>query len=194
MKDIRYIFFGLLLLLFGGPSGCATITGEPGPGDEIVIDPGAAPMPYEQYVEGQPNINFRDMGGIYIWRNGNRWSVRLAKKPDIPKDVRKMTPYEPLITGNIHLQNATSVNLAKQNVGPFNSVRMSSKGIAFSFDLKEAVEGFDFDALPTYPNYCITFDVRVDGVPRPGIVHLGQFMRLPEKLPLKMCLSPHQYR
>lgn len=166
---------------------CATLAGVgesgPSPKEEDTF-------PYDRYVEGQPNIDLRIEGGCYIWREGNNWHVRIAKKLDRP---RTLSIVGPVVTGKIHVRNGLVGNFSEFNVSTLNNVRFFQKNISYKFELRNDnlgndIEGFDFAVKPTGPEYCVIFNILVDGAAMPGIVHLGSFMHIPDTMPLKICL------
>ena len=180
----KFLCLFLLPLLLGS---CATIAGvgESGPSPEA-----EGTFPYDQYVVGKPNIDLRVEGGCYIWREGNNWHVRIAKKLDRP---RTLSIIGPVVTGKIHVRNGLVGNFSQFNVSTLNDVRFFQRNISFKFELRNDnmgndVEGFDFAVKPTSPEYCVIFNILVDGAEMPGIVHLGNFMHIPDKMPLKICL------
>ncbi len=188
MQNIRLTYkllsLFLLPLLFGS---CATIAGvgESGPSPEA-----EETFPYDQYVVGKPNLDLRVEGGCYIWREGNNWHVRFARKYDTPRNAPLAGPS---ITGEIHVRQALVATLTRQNISGVNDVRHRQRDIKFNFQMRNDVagsdiEGFDFAVKPTGLDYCVIFDVLVDGAKMPGIVHLGSFMHIPDKMPLKICL------
>jgi hypothetical protein len=166
---------------------CATLAGVgesgPSPKEENTF-------PYDRYVEGQPNIDLRVEGGCYIWRDGNNWHVRIAKKLDRP---RTLSIIGPVITGKVRVRHGNLTNFSNFNLTTLNDVRFFQRNISFKFELRNDnlgndIEGFDFAVKPTAPEYCITFDLLVDGATMPGIIHLGSFMHIPETMPLEICL------
>jgi hypothetical protein len=188
MLDFRFTY--KILCLFLLPFllvSCATITGvdEEGPSPQA-----GGTFPYDQYVIGKPNIDLRVEGGCYVWREGNNWHVRVAKKLDRPRTLPLVGP---VVAGKIHVRSGLIGNLSEFNVSTLNNVRFLRRNISFKFELRNDnlgndIEGFDFTIKPTAPEYCITLDVRVDGAAMPGIVHLGSFMHIPETMPLNICL------
>lgn len=168
-------------------ASCATLAGVNEPGEPPDFDDRAA-LRYEKYIDGAPNSDMRTDGGLFIWRTGNTWHVRMARKH--PR-VRQIAPSGPVVTGGLRVDNAVVHDFVKHEMGPFNSVWQRINDIEFRFDLREEtgrdIEGFDFKLRPIDLEYCVTLDVMVDGEPRPGIVRLGSFMHSPEMLPLEIC-------
>jgi len=186
MEMISRIAVTVLLASLLLAAGCATIAGV---GEEPQEQPPYPTAPYDRYVEGRPSLDPRTNGGFYIWREGNLWHVRVAEKfnrPQLP------TPVWPVITGVISVENGFVADVRKVNVPPLDFVRFRQDEITYRFELREGsigqVMGFDFQIRPTLIDYCVTLEVLVDGVPRPGIVHLGTFMHNPETLPFRICL------
>ena len=175
--------FAAVLLL----GSCAVIAGPPGSGPSP--DTGST-FPYDQYVQGQPNIDMRVDGGCYIWRTGNEWHVRFAKKLDRPRNLPLQGP---VITGKVRVRQAVAADLREKDVSLPNDVHFRGKNIVFKFERRNDnfgndIEGFDFMVKPLSPEYCVTFDILVDGNKMPGFVRLGSFMHVPEELPLKICM------
>ncbi|MDA8433171.1 MAG: hypothetical protein M0Z60_09450 [Nitrospiraceae bacterium] len=174
----------MLPLLVGS---CATIAGV----DESGPSPKAEQLsPYDEFVKGQPNVDLRVAGGCYIWRDGNLWHVRIAKKPETPQTISAIGP---VITGKIHVRDAFIADLNRQSLGPLNDLRYRRNNISFRVqlpnnNLDNSIPGFDFLVKPTGIEYCVTFNILVDGNKMPGIIHLGSFMHIPDELPLKICL------
>ena len=196
MKFMRYtVKFVVLMALLLTAGSCKTIAGVSEKGEEETPPPGfTSTFPYDRYVEGRPVLDLRAQGGFYIWRTGNLWSVRMARKIE-PHPV--LPPIWPVVTGSISVENALTVDVRRQNVNLWNDVRPKRNDIFFKFEIRDDIrghdiEGFDFTVKPLALDYCVTIELMVDGVPRPGIVHLGNFMHIPDTLPLRICL--HSFR
>lgn len=178
-----------LLICFFAVTSCGTIAGVSESDSESTLTPSDSSFPYDQYIVGKPNQDMTLYGGFYIWKTGNSWHVRMAQKVDRPKLLQSVWP---VITGSIKVENALTLDLKEQDLGAFDKVIYRRDTISFKFELREGfshdIEGFDFKVQPKGPEYCITLDLMVDGIPRPGIVHLGSYMNLPESLPLTICL------
>jgi len=185
LKRFLYKLTGLLIVPFLLGS-CATIAGVDESGPEPKSE---RTFPYDRFVEGKPNLDMRVEGGCYIWRDGNNWHVRVAKIIDRP---RTLSITGPVITGKIRVKQGLIVNFSKQNIIIPNDARFVRNNITFKFEMRndtgDNIEGFDFTIKPTGIDYCLTFDFLTDGVPTPGIIHLGSFLHIPEEMPLKVCL------
>lgn len=183
--DARYLKTVMTLLLLTAAGGCATIAGV---GEEPQPMPAVSEFPYDRYVEGRPNLDFRVQGGFYLWREGNSWHVRAAEQLDRPRIPSAVWP---VMTGRLSIENAIISDVRRVSLPPFDYVRQKRKDVSFRFEFRDLVgdaRGFDFTVRPTSLDYCVTLDFLVDGVARPGIVHLGSFMHIPETLPLRICL------
>ncbi len=188
MRNISLLYKALAF--FMAPfllASCATIAGV---GEEGPSPQAETTFPYDRYVEGQPSIDLRVEGGFYIWRQGNDWHVRVAKKLNRPRTISVIGP---VIAGKVRVKDGLLANFSNFNLSTLNNVRFFQRNIAFKFELRNDnlgndIEGFDFAVKPTAPEYCVTFDFLVDGAAMPGIVHLGSFMHVPEMMPLKICL------
>lgn len=179
------VFFLLAAALFSF-SACATITGISDTDDPSQPTMPADTSPYEAYIEGKPQHDMKTMGGFYIWKSGDNWSVRLARKMDVPRLVN----VDPAITGYVRAENANIVSMKKQNL-PFSSdAVMQRNQISFRSKLQNDIEGFDFRIQQTGRDFCVVFNVEVDGVPKPGITHLGAFMNNPDEMPVRVCFRP----
>jgi hypothetical protein len=183
----HFIKIAVLLCCLSVMASCATISGvnEPGEPPESI----ETTFPYDKYVEGKPRVDLRLEGGFYVWRTGNEWSVRIAKKID---RYRMPLNLGVVVNGRIEIENGITYDTKMQNLGPLDDVRQRRNDISFKFELRDnignEIEGFDFKVRPTGMEYCVTLDLQVDGQARPGIIHLGSYMHIPETLPLKICL------
>ncbi|MBI5632545.1 MAG: hypothetical protein HZA15_03605 [Nitrospirae bacterium] len=179
---LKLSFFLLVFVLF---SSCAIVAGPPGSEPAFSSCDTAASFPYDGYLEGRPNIDLTMSGGVYVWRDGNVWHVRIAKKWLRPQFTM---PAAPVITGNVTLERGIIFNPRKVDVSPLNDVRFGQDHASFRFDFREGIgreiEGFDFTVKPFGGEYCITLDIRLNGSPQPGMVYFGKFTRTPENLPL----------
>lgn len=164
---------------------CATIAGVNEEPLQRAVEPGFS---YEKYIDGAPGTDMRVEGGFYFWRTGNIWHVRLARK-----NIRPRSPglTGPVVTGSLQIRDAVVYEITRHGMGMQDDVRQKMNDIYFAFELREDrpgdVEGFDFRLRPTGLDYCVTLDLMVEGVPRPGIVRLGSYMHIPEALPLNIC-------
>jgi len=179
-----------LLLSLITSTSCNTLLGPPGSESESSFPSPADSFPYDKYVEGKPPVNLRVQGGFYIWKTGNVWSVRVAKK--IERSLL-IPPAWPVLNGSIEIERGLAVDLRKQNLSRFNTVEQKRMNdISFRFELKDdignGIEGFDFTVRPAGSEYCIIIDVTVDSIPHPELVYLGSFMHNPDTLPLKICM------
>jgi len=180
----------LLLSLF--LVSCATIIGteedEPPPGVPLP-ETYAVSSFYNRYVQGKPDMDLRLEGGIYIWRRGNSWSVRVARRIG---DVKERAVFGSVYSGTVQVKGASLVDVKRHRINPTGDLRSIKNEIVFKIEQGDTVgndiEGFDFKARPTGLDYCVTFEILKDGVARPDIVRLGSFRHKIEELPLKICL------
>lgn len=161
---------------------CDTVLGAPGSESEFPQTPLALPSRYDMFVEGEPNLNAITMrGGYYIWKVANSWHVRVARTdiphPGFPRDV---------FAGSVLVENGFVV-MQRQNVLPPDSVRFERNSISFSFEVERSVKGFDFAVQPILREYCISFDLRVNGLATSELIHLGRSMFVPQEFPITMC-------
>ncbi len=179
-KKHKVIFlFSLLLFL----SGCAVIAGKTEDDSDFMI-PNSA-LHYEAIIEGEPQFSLTVEGGFYIWKTGNTWHVRIAKK----ESAGIKWPQVPEFSGSISIERGIPVRPVRINQGPFNEVRMYQDMVNFNFRPYNDVEGFDFKIKPYGNEYCITVDVMVNGIRRIDMVHLGWSRRIPDELPFRICLK-----
>jgi hypothetical protein len=180
----------LLLFCLSVVASCATIAGVNEPGEPP--ESAETTFPYDRYVEGKPNVDMRIEGGFYIWRIGNEWYVRIAKKLN---RFRMPPQIGTVVTGRLKVDDGITYDIQRHDFGPLDDARQRMNDISFKFNLRDEfgndIEGFDFKIRPTGLEYCVILDLKVDDKPRPGIVHLGSYMHIPETLPLKICLRSH---
>lgn len=188
---MKYIKIAALIIGIFILASCSTILGPEESEEELPLIPSESPFPYDTYVEGHPNLDFRVYGGFYIWKTGNLWHVRLANRRGAP------FPRGPALsggihvfTGSIHVENGMVFDPRSLNINPQSDLRFSMNDIFFRAETRaDSIEGFDFQVQPTAVEYCVNLDLRVDEVPIPEIVHLGSFMYTPDSLPLPICVN-----
>lgn len=192
MNLIAVIKTCVLFLLSLFLVACATIAGpeddQPPPGVPV---PGAYAVTnfYDRYVQGKPDIDLRLEGGIYIWRNGNAWSVRVARRMG---GARENAVFGPVYSGTVQFDRATVVDVKRRHISPPGNLLSRQNEIAFKIEQGDTIgndiEGFDFRVRPTGLDYCVMFDFLKDGAARPDMVRLGSFRHKIEELPLRICL------
>jgi hypothetical protein len=172
----------ILIILFIFLGGCNFILGK----DDSGTRPGEPGMvePYDLYIEGQPDgALMRIEGGYYIWKTGNTFHVRTTG----PERLR-ITPPVPVFSGIIHVDTGFVINVVRQNLAPFDEVRLSAHDLGFHIELKNDIAGFDFDIRPAFgSHYCLTLEPRYNAALDPRMVHLGRTMFIPRSLPLTAC-------
>ncbi len=170
------LIFSLIVI-----TGCATIAGL----DEEEGPPGPfAGYSYEREIDGQPRVDFRIEGGIYYWKRGDTWHIRFARPRVSPRPVPEGTVF----SGSIKVEDGILIDVRRQNTSPFNEVKRFGDTLSFRFEIKEAVEGFDFTIQPLLSRYCVITDLRVNGIYMPELVHLGEFMHRPDSIPFRICV------
>jgi hypothetical protein len=190
MKNLtKIISFVFLLFLF---SACNTVLGPPGSENDLPPLESGPVIPYDSYIEGQPNLDLAaSRGGLYIWKEGDNWHVRLA-------NVEGLHAFDfeyPLFSGVIEVRNGMIVNVEEQNVYPSNEVRAAGmSSIYFDFELKSGIEGFDFRIQPTHIDYCVVLDLQFNARPSPRLVNLGKTMFNPEAVPVPICFDYPEFR
>ncbi|MHB8882895.1 MAG: hypothetical protein ACYC69_15465 [Thermodesulfovibrionales bacterium] len=185
MKNSCVIKQLLLITALSLLASCAAIIGDDEP-----FPPGVeSRFPYDNYSEGKPTSDLRLRGGLYIWRVGNFWSVRIAKKLD---RARSFSIAGPVVTGTVSIDNGIVSGLKRQSRSPLSDLHLRANEIIFKFEMRDDmgsdIEGFDFRVNPTGLDYCATFDIQVDGVSQPGGIHLGRFLHNPDEVPVTICL------
>lgn len=144
----------------------------------------AAP-PYHILVEGQPDPKLLTVrGGVYVWKAGLRWHVRIAKSLSPPARGFR----DPVYEGAVIVENGVVSDVVRRNADLSNDLRFMLNEIFFRFEPQNPVEGFDFAVQQAGPGgYCVLIDVRADGIPNPGILRLGRSMHLVTRTPLRVC-------
>lgn len=164
-------------------AACDAVLGPPGSESELSQIPSALPPNYDVFIEGEPNPNVITIkGGYYIWKIGNSWHVRVART-DIPhlgfrKDV---------FAGGVAVENGFIVNVQGLSAVPPDEVRAERNNIYFRYEVEKNVKGFDFSVQPISREYCISFDLQVNGVVTSELIHLGRSMFIPPVLPVAIC-------
>lgn len=182
MKNYTKIAAMLIFLVIA--TSCNTLLGPPGSESELTLPFPADSFPYDRLIEGQPNLNLLAVqGGIYIWKTGDNWHVRIAKVAHPPVPALR----EPVFTGNMHIENGLVVNVVKYNLNIRNDVNFRMNDIFFRIEPENTIEGFDFQIKPTSISYCTMLDFRINGAMIPDTVHLGNSMFIPKGLPLTIC-------
>ncbi|MCL4475405.1 MAG: hypothetical protein M1508_04145 [Nitrospirae bacterium] len=178
---------GVTMLIFCllAAAGCDVILGPPGYEPPLSSNPPGEPIPLDMVIEGEPNLNLITVrGGYYIWKTGDTWNMRVAKTdmPHItafPKDV---------FTGAVSVENGFIANVVNQNVKPFDDVRSTPNGILFRLEGEREIKGMSFQVQPMGIEYCVSFDLRVNGAASPQYVFLGKALYVPEAVPMRVCV------
>lgn len=179
-KSMRMIVF---LCLMAGITGCAAIVGEPLPDDELMASPDAD-FPLDFYMEGQPNEGlFNAEGGYFLWRNNNVFSVRISKQ-----GFAAIFPPGPMFTGAIRASRGMILSVRRYNLAAPDHVKYAAGNVDFRLELRDEVSGFDFEVEPIGIEYCVTFDLRYNGMAAPQMVHLGPTMFIPATMPISVCV------
>jgi hypothetical protein len=182
----NYLKIILFFLCLNTIAACSTVLGPPNSENELPLVPSKAMNPYDMFIEGQPNLNLLTVrGGLYIWKINDSWHVRLS---EIDR-LQRVYPVPPVFTGSIFVDNGILVNIVRKNVSPINEVRYRMNDLAFRFELRSGIEGFDFQLQPTGISHCVTLDFQLNGLPTPDLVYLGRTMYTPDLLPIRMCFN-----
>lgn len=187
------LFKSIVIFIFCfGLSSCATIIGTDEPDEGAPPFAIAQTFPYDRYVEGKPNFDLRVRGGIYVWRIGNQWSVRVARTlaTRLP-----LEPFGPVVSGTVKIEKAIAVDLKRYHLNQVSDVRMMYRELTFRIeqrdDIGNDVQGFDFTIRPTGLDYCVTFDVAITRPSDTGKIYIGSFMHEAAELPLTICQRPN---
>lgn len=179
----RIMVAAALIACFFATAGCETLLG---PSEAEAPLPGNPPRSYDMVIEGAPDMNFINVkGGYYIWSVGNSWHVRVART-----DTQLRSFPMDFFTGTIRVEGGHITNAETRNVLPPDDMRADPNSILYRFEVQQGVKGVDFMVRPVTPEYCITFDPRVNDSADPGYVHLGNAMVVPDTVPIKICFMP----
>lgn len=182
----RYSLVALYLFAVVLIASCNTVFGPPDSDGVLPVGEPRPLYPYDTLVQGQPDLNLIiAKGGLFIWNTGKDWHVRVAEPVSYPRD----DPFNPVAEGLILAQNARMIDIRLHNATPGNFARSSLKDIIFRFELRDAVEGFDFRLEPLGFEYCLSLDFQFNGIPSPGLIHLGRMMHFVDVLPVPICFD-----
>lgn len=167
-------------------SACETLLGSEEAGRMLPENPPSLSPPYDMLIEGEPALNLITVkGGYYIWKTGNTWHVRVARtdtpNPLFLKDV---------FVGNISAGGGYLTDLEKRNARFPDDLLLDPHNISFRFDVQGEVKGMDFRVKPVVSDYCIIFDLQINGLATPEFVRLGRTTVIPDATPLRMCFRP----
>lgn len=174
----------LCILFLFGLSACATLLGpEPSEPESPALAP---PPPYYLYIEGEPGPVFvTTRGGLFIWKVGERWHVRVARtdipNPAYPRDI---------FIGNILVENGVLLVTEKQVLRPPDELRFMRNSLFFRLEVegRQEIKEVRFTVQPVVREYCVSFDLTVNGLANPELVHLGRSLFRPAILPLRVCV------
>jgi hypothetical protein len=175
-----------LITCFLATTACETILGPSESQPPLPENPPFLSQPYDMQVEGAPNLNLITVkGGYYIWKDGNSWHVRLARTDTQPRNFP-----DDVFTGTIRVEGGYITNVETQNVQFPDDMRPDPGNILYRFEIQRDVKGINFRVRPVISEYCITFDVHVNGLANPEFIRLGSAMVVPDTVPLQMCFRP----
>ncbi len=167
-------------------AACDAVLGPPGYEAPIASNEPGAPIPLDMVIEGEPNLNFiTAKGGYYIWRTGDIWNIRIAKT-----DIPHMTFPRDIFVGTVSIENGFIANVMKQSLRPFDEVRSTPNDILFKmeFEKQREVRGISFRVQPMGVQYCVDFDLKVNGTVNPQFVYLGRSLYVPQAIPVRVCV------
>lgn len=176
----------VLVFCFLATAACDVVLGPPDYEPPSSLNAPATPIPLDMVIEGEPGLNFiTAKGGYYIWRMGDSWNIRAAKT-----DLPHITFPKDIFAGTVSVENGFITNLVNQNVKPFDDVRSRPKDFFFrlEFEREREIKGISFQVQPLGIEYCVGFDLKVNGTADPQFVHLGRSLYVPEAVPLRVCV------
>lgn len=179
MKQFALITVLLFCILSLG--ACDAVLGPPG--SEPPDLPQGTAIPYDVLSEGEPGTDIKTMGGLFIWRDGDNWHVRVAglNIPHVtyPKDV---------FAGTVRVEDGFVVTNQLMTAMP-DEIRVGRDDIFFRFEVEKEVKGIDFRVQPMAAfSYCVNFDVRINSVSNPDWTYIGRTTYSPVPMPLKICV------
>lgn len=172
----------VFILFIFAITACDTVLGPPRSEPELPQPPLTLPYRYDMFIEGEPNLNAITIrGGYYIWKVANSWHVRVART-----DVPHLGFQKDVFAGSVLVENGFVV-MQRQNVLPPDELRFEKNNISFGFEVERSVKGFDFAVQPILREYCISFDLLVNGLASSELIHLGRSMFIPQSFPITIC-------
>ncbi|HWR59293.1 MAG TPA: hypothetical protein VN328_10430 [Thermodesulfovibrionales bacterium] len=148
------------------------------------MSPLGSTVPYDVFVEGEPNLNIlASKGGLFIWKTGNSWHVRVARlnvpRVIVPRDV---------FIASIVVENGILTTDKRIPRLP-DEMRIGLNDIFFRFEVEREVKGLDFTVRPTTGfAYCVNFEFQINNVISPEFAYIGRTMFSPVPMPLKICI------
>lgn len=183
-------FAGILLVMLSviATVSCDAVLGPPGSGEDIPFpsQSSAFERTYAHLLEGRPDESaMRIRGGYYIWKEGDRWRIRVSRIEGPPT----MYGPGPVFTGTVFVENGfiSGVDTSQATGRAFTDIRHTRRDIVFKIEPRQRIEGIDFEVQPAGVKYCITIDLQLNYGSTPSVVHLGRSMTAPETLPLNLC-------
>lgn len=181
-KGNRTLLRSILSVVLLFSLGCATIAGVDEGGDGSL--PSGFGLPHDSSIQGEPRIDMKIEGGIYYWKTANIWHIRFARPYSASRPFLDRT----IFSGQIKVEDGIIIDVRRFNVSPLNEIRRFGDTISFRFEIKDDVEGFDFIIQPVLSRYCVTSELRVQGIYAPELIRLGEFMHRPDEVPFKICV------
>jgi hypothetical protein len=89
--------------------------------------------------------------------------------------------------GSIGVEGGYITNVKTKNTRPPDDLRPDPKNIFYRFVIRREVKGVSFRVKPIISEYCITFDLQINGLANPEYIRLGRAMVVPDVAPLTMC-------
>lgn len=165
---------------------CDLLLGKP---DSRPIEPDLdrdAAFSYETIIEGEPDsIHYSLYDGYIVWKTGNTFHVRIIKDQTSRENIKVF------YSGNIRIRNAIIDRPIEKYEARFSRIFEKEHDISYEFeffsDERSSDRGFDFSLTPLFMEYCVTFDLLINGVLIPDRIRLGSFFQEPEMIPPTVC-------
>ncbi len=176
----------VLIVLVTGMVSCYPLLGKP---DSRPAEPRFdrdVAFSYETIIEGEPDSTLYSLyDGYIVWKTGNRFHVRIIKELASRQTIKYV------YSGNISASNALIDQFVKKHEGPFDRIIQREHNISFEFeffpDERSSDRGFEFSLIPLFPEYCITFDLLINGALIPERIRLGSSFYAPRIVPITVC-------
>jgi len=85
-------------------------------------------------------------------------------------------PNYPVYDGEMRVENGFIHDSSRYKTTMRDDLTRRHKEMTFHFELNNALEGFDFKIRPLTTRYCVTFDIKENGILMKKLVHIGKNM------------------
>jgi hypothetical protein len=175
-----------LILLAVGLISCDLLLGKP---DSRPIEPDLdrdVAFSYEPIIEGKPDsVLYSLYDGYIVWKTGNTFHVRIIK------DLTSEENFKVFYSGNIRISNAIINRPVIKYESRYSRIFDKEHDISYEFDFfadeRSSDRGFDFSLTPLSMEYCVTFDLLINGTISPNRIRLGSSFQEPRMIPLSVC-------